>query len=138
MTLDIIKRSLVSLISFAVLVYALYLLVTWATVAPAEHSGMNIFNLLIVMAVACYVGVVYGLYPIYHPYQKRIFLILGIGLIFYAHSYMINNLDTHVYVADITKLFAVLIIWFGGTGLLSKTKIIQDQKKHKNIEIIEA
>jgi hypothetical protein len=42
-----------------------------------------------------------------------------------------------MYAGDIMKVFWVLIIWFGATGLLTSKKIIQ-QKKEKSLEIIEA
>ena len=136
--LDTIKRILVSVISGAVIAYAVYLLVIGATAVQAEYIGMNILGILIMVFAAVYVGVVYGLYPIYHPYQKRIFLILGIGLIFFGQYLLLNNTETHVYAWDITKFFGVLIVWFGATGILSKNKTIEAQKRDSKLEIIEA
>ena len=99
---------------------------------------MNILGILVMMIAAAYVGTAYGVYPIYHAYQKRIFLILGIGLIFFGQIVLINNMETHIYAGDITKLFGVLIVWFGATGVLSKNKTIQAKKKESKMEIIEA
>lgn len=138
MNMDTIKRILVTVISGAVVAYAIYLLISGATVVSAEHSGMNLVGIIVMVLAAGYVGVVYGAYPIYHPYQKRIFLVLGLGLIFFGQQILINNLDTYVYAADITKLFGVLIVWFGATGILSKNKKIEEQKRESKIEIIEA
>lgn len=138
MNLDTIKRILVTVISGAVLAYGIYLIATGATAVQPEHLGMNLVGILVMILAAGYVGVIYGAYPIYHPYQKRIFLVLGIGLIFFGQFFLVNNLDTHVYAADITKFFGVLIVWFGATGILSKNKKIQAQKRESKIEIIEA
>lgn len=94
-----------------------------------------------IVAIALYVGVVYGIYPIYHPWQKRIFLILGIGLIFFGEIVFINDATANIYASDIVKIFGVLIIWFGATGVLTKTKAIKKWKKthkHKNAQVIEA
>lgn len=136
--LDTIKRILVTVISGSVVAYAVYLLITGATAVQPEYLGMNFIGILIMVIAAGYVGVVYGVYPIYHPYQKRIFLVLGLGLIFFGQYLLVNNLDTHVYASDITKFFGVLIVWFGATGILSKNKAIQEQKKESKMEIIEA
>ena len=136
--LDTIKRILVTVISGSVVAYAVYLLITGATAVQPEYLGMNLIGILIMVLAAGYVGIVYGVYPIYHPYQKRIFLVLGLGLIFFGQYLLTNNLDTHVYASDITKFFGVLIVWFGATGILSKNKAIQEQKKESKMEIIEA
>ena len=136
--LDTIKRSLVTLISGSVVAYAIYLLISGALAVQPEYIGMNVVGILVMVLAAAYVGVVYGVYPIYHPYQKRIFLILGIGLIFFGQYVMLNDMDTHVYASDITKFFGVLIVWFWATGVLSKNKAIQAQKKESKMEIIEA
>ncbi len=138
MNLDTIKRILVTLISWMVVAYAVYLIATSSTVVQPEHLGMNIVGILVMVLSAGYVGVVYGVYPIYHPYQKRIFFILGLFLIFFGQFILLNNSDTHIYASDITKFFGVLIIWFWATGILSKTQAIQSQKKEAKLEIIEA
>ncbi len=137
--MDIVRRSLVSLVCSLVIAYAVYLLTIGATVVSPEYVGMNFIGILMLIAIAGYVGIIYGVYPIYHPRQKRIFLILGIALIFIGQSIFINDINTNVYAADITKIFGVLIVWFGATGLLSKTKAIKEGKrKSKKMEIIEA
>lgn len=138
MTYDIIKRSLVVIISLAFVAYGGFLFSTWATAVQADSLGMNIPAILIMMAVAIYMGYVYGLVPMYHRYQKRTSLVLGLFLIFWGHYMMINDPSQFVYAADICKLFWVLMIWFGATGILAKNKKIQDKKKHQHIEIIEA
>lgn len=139
MNIDLIKRGLVSLLSGAVVAYALFLLITGVNIVqPGYGTGMNILALLIMVGAAGYVGTVYGIYPVYHPMQKRVFFILGLFLIVFAHYMMINNGEHNIYATDITKLFGVLIIWFGATGILSKNKKIQAQKQESKLEIIEA
>lgn len=136
--LDTIKRIIVTIISGSVVAYAIYLLMTGSLAVQPEHIGMNVVGILVMVLAAGYVGVIYGIYPIYHPYQKRIFLILGVGLLFFGQFILLNDIDNHIYAADITKFFAVLIIWFWATGVLSKNKAIQAQKKESKMEIIEA
>ena len=50
----------------------------------------------------------------------------------------INDVDNAIYTGDIVKLFGVLVIWFGATGLMTQNKSIESQKRSKSLEIIEA
>lgn len=134
---DIIKRILVTVISGAVIVYTWSLISSQAIIVQPEYSGMNFVSLLAMIAVAIYMMVVYGVYPLYHAMQKRILAIVGIATIIFGHVVLLNDYNTGMYAGDIMKVFWVLIIWFGATGLLTSKKIIQ-QKKEKSLEIIEA
>jgi hypothetical protein len=51
---------------------------------------------------------------------------------------LLNDVEKAIYASDIVRLFGVLIIWFGATGILTKTKAIEGKKREKNLEIIEA
>lgn len=134
---DIIKRILVTLTSGAVIFYTGSLLASQSIVVQPEYIWMNLLSLLGIIAIAIYMLIVYGAYPLYHPMQKRILTVLGIGLIVFWQTVLLNDYNTWIYVWDIMKVFGVLIIRFGSTWLLTSKKISQ-QKKEKSIEIIEA
>ena len=99
---------------------------------------MNLVAILATIVIAFYMMVVYGLYPIYHPMQKRILLVIGLACIVFGHTVLLNDVEKAIYASDIVRLFGVLIVWFGATGILTKTKAIQSKKREKNLEIIEA
>lgn len=134
---DIIKRILVTFISGAVILYTWSLISSQTIIVQSEYSGMNFISLIAIIAVAIYMMVVYGLYPLYHPMQKRILGVLGIATIIFGHVVLLNDYNTNMYAWDIMKVFWVMIIWFGATGLLTSKKALQ-QKKEKSLEIIEA
>ena len=139
--MDIVRRGFTTGVALAVIAYVVYLLIQSAQVVSPEFAGMNILWLLGIALIAGYIGLVYGIYPLYNPRQKRIFLILGVGLIFFGEIVFINDSSQAIYASDIVKLFGVLIVWFGATGLLSKTKAITQWKtkhKHSNATVIEA
>lgn len=69
--------------------------------------------------------------------QKRILLVIGIAAIFVGYEMLINDVENMVYISDIVRVFGVLTIWLGATGVI-KTKAIASQKREKNVEIIEA
>lgn len=106
-------------------------------VAP-EYAGMNMMASIWLLVIAGYVFIVYGIYPLYHPMQKRLLLALGLACIIIGHSIFINNIEQHIYASDMVRLFGVLIVWFGATGIFTNTSTIQSQKREKTIEIIEA
>lgn len=133
-----IKRIGISLLSAGVIAYMVYVAWFGVTITSYGSLGMNILALAIVIGAAGYLWLVYGLYPIYHPGQKRICFILGLFLIFFAEHILLNDANAGLYAGDISKLFGVLIIWLGATGILSNNKAIQSQKQQSKLEIIEA
>jgi hypothetical protein len=136
--LDILKRSLVSLFSAAVIAYTVWMSMNGAVIVQAEYIGMNLIATLAVIVIAFYMMVVYGVYPLYHPMQKRILLVIWLACIIFGHMILLNDVEKAIYASDIVRLFGVLIIWFGATGILTKTKAIEGKKREKNLEIIEA
>ncbi len=123
--LDIIKRSLVSLFSGFVIVYTVWMSTHGAVIVQPEYIGMNLIATLAVIVIAFYMMVVYGVYPLYHPMQKRILFVIGLACIIFGHMILLNDVEKAIYASDIVRLFGVLIVWFGATGILSKTKAIE-------------
>ncbi len=136
--IDLIKRTIVTLISGAVILYTGSLISAQAVIVQPEYSGMNIVSLLAMIVIAGYMMIVYGIYPLYHPMQKRILAILGIVAIVFGQVVLLNDYNTGMYAGDIMKIFGVMIVWLGATGILTSTSKIAGQKKWKAIEIIEA
>jgi hypothetical protein len=66
---------------------------------------MNFVSLLAMIAVAIYMMVVYGVYPLYHAMQKRILAIVGIATIIFGHVVLLNDYNTGMYAGDIMKVF---------------------------------
>ena len=136
--IDILKRSLVVLVSWTVAVYVISLLSQWIVMVQTEYLGMNIVAGLAVIVLSLYMMTIYGVYPLHHTMQKRILWVLGLLAIVVGHFIFANDAASNIYVWDIIKLFGVLIIWFGATWILTKNKIIESQKREKSLEIIEA
>jgi hypothetical protein len=125
---DLIKRILVTLISGAMILYTGTLISSQAVIVQPEYSGMNFVSLMTMIVIAGYMMIVYGIYPLYHPMQKRILAIVGIASILFGHVVLLNDYNTSMYAGDIMKIFGVMIVWFGATGLLTSTKITEQKK----------
>ena len=76
--LDLIKRILVTLISAAVIIYTGSLIASQTLIVQPEHNGMNMLAFILMILVAGYMIIVYGIYPLYHPMQKRILTVIGV------------------------------------------------------------
>ena len=135
---DVLKRSLVSLICSFILVYTINMMMNGIVTVQTEYLGMNILANLSLIAIAGYVLLVYGVYPFYHPMQKRTLSVLWLLCIGLWQVVLLNDVDAGIYSGDMMKLFGVLLIWFGATWILSNNTAIQSQKKEKTLEIIEA
>ncbi len=136
--IDHIKRIAVTLINGGVLVYALWLMIQQTIVVKTEYVWLNTLVLIGIVLVAWYIMITYGIYPMYHKMQKRLLLVLGVAAIVVGHEMLINNIDAMIYVSDIVKVFGVMVVWFGATGVITKTKTITEQKRLQNVEIIDA
>ena len=110
------------------ILYTGTLISTQAIIVQPEYSGMNVVSLIAMMALAGYMMIVYGIYPLYHPMQKRILAILGIAAIIFGQVVLLNDYNTFMYAGDIVKIFGVMIVWFGATGLLTSKKIAEQKK----------
>ena len=135
---DLIKRIVITIISGAVILYTGMLVSSHTIIVQPEYLGMNLVSMITMIIIAGYMMIVYGIYPLYHPMQKRILAIIGIACIIFGHTILLNDYNSSIYAGDIMKIFGVIIVWLGATGILTSTKKIAGQKKWKTIEIIEA
>lgn len=135
--IDTLKRTAVILINGGLIVYALWLLMHHTIVVKAEFVWLNTVVLIALVIVAGYIATIYGIRPTYHKMQKSILFIIGVTAILVGYEMLINDVENVVYVSDIVRVFGVLVIWLGATGVI-KTKAITNQKREKNVEIIEA
>lgn len=135
--IDTLKRIAVIVINGGLIVYALRLLMHHTVVVQADFAWLNSIVLIALVLIAGYIGTIYGIRPTYHKMQKRILLVIGIAAIFVGYEMLINDVENMVYISDIVRVFGVLTIWLGATGVI-KTKAIASQKREKNVEIIEA
>ncbi len=136
--IDHIKRIAVTLINGGVLVYALWLMIQQTIVVKTEYVWLNTLVLIAIVLVAWYILITYGIYPMYHKMQKRLLLVLGVAAIVVGYEMLINDTEKMIYVSDIVRVFGVLTVWLGATGVITNTKAIAAQKRSKNVEIIDA
>ena len=126
--IDLIKRILVTIVTGVVIIYTGALISASAMIVQPEHAGMNFISILAMLAIAIYMMIVYGIYPLYHPMQKRTLPIVGLATILFGQSILANDYNTGIYAGDIMKIFGAMILWFGATGLLTSKKVTEQKK----------
>ena len=136
--IDTIKRTIVILINGWLLVYAFRLLIQQTIITKTEFIWLNTVVTIAIIMIAWYILITYGIYPMYHKYQKWVLFLIGVVAIVVGYEMLINDTEKMIYVSDIVRVFGVLVVWFGATGVITKTKAIAEQKRAKNVEIIDA
>lgn len=134
---DILIRVIAGLIGGAYIGYIIWLVATGNTLVTGQEGVGN----YILIGLCLVITLLFVINTLYRPLiQKRIRLTLslvGVGLIILAHYTMLDNPETMLYLADLTKLFGVLILVGGATGAVIPTDVVEQIQESK-IEIIEA
>lgn len=133
---DIIKRVIISVISWLFLGYLAYLFFQNTIIVQSFYLEYNMLYYLILALVCLFLFIVFGIYPIHFRLTKATLFVLGIALIIIWDTVLLNNITTYVYVGDIFKVLWVILTLLAWTNLLITDKIIK-KTKEKNIEIIE-
>lgn len=133
---DIVKRWSIIAAYGALIWYFVYLFVSGATIVQPEYMNLNLLLYILLIAFFVYKFVFYGVYPVMVIMHKPTLFVLSIGLLFAGQYILANNIETHVYVGDMVKLLAVVLLILTPTNLLHTSKTVAD-KKLKEVEIIE-
>ena len=136
--IDTIKRTIVILINGWLLVYAFWLLIQQTIITKTEFIWLNTVVTIAIIMIAWYILITYGIYPMYHKYQKWVLFLIGVAAIVVGYEMLINDTEKMIYVSDIVRVFGVLTVWLGATGVITNTKAIAAQKRSKNVEIVDA
>lgn len=133
---DILVRIIAGLIGAGYIAYIISLIQRGATsITTNPTNNMIILGLLIV------IGIVFLIHVLYRPLiQKRIRLtmaLIGAVIIILGHYVLHDNPEARIYLSDITKIFGVIILIGGATGLLIPADVVAEIQESK-VEIIEA
>lgn len=90
----------------------------------------------ILILLSLYVGVYYGIYPMHIKFSRAILFVIGISAIIMGETMFANDGLNGLYFGDLAKVFGVVVLIVGPTGLIF-TKRIHKQKEEKELEIIE-
>ncbi len=133
---DILKRSIVTATGIAILAYLFWLYNNGAIIVQGEFVDYNVAAYGILSLLCVFYLVAYGIYPIHIKWHKRMFLVIGIGVIIGSYTYLLDDASQNIYIGDFMKLLGVLLVLFGATGHLIPAKSHQ-KKAESEIEIIE-
>lgn len=130
-------RVIVGLIGGGYIAYIIRLITTHNTAI----TGADGINNYILMGICLIIALLFLINTLYQPLiQKRTRLtiaLVGLAMVILAHYTMFDTPENMIYLADVTKLFGVIILVGGATGAVIPTDIIQEIKESK-IEVIEA
>lgn len=133
---DIIKRVIISCISWIFLGYLAYLFFQNIIIVQSWFIGFNTLYYIILIVICLFLFIFFGIYPIHFRLTKATLFVLGLALIVIWDTVLLNDVTTYVYVGDIFKVLWVVLTLLAWTNILITDKVIK-KKQEKNIEIIE-
>lgn len=111
-------RSAMTLICIGLVTYIIWL---WINDMPIVQNVIGYSNHIALGAatgIVTFVLVVFGIWPIRIPRLRVVSLVLGLAIITFAHTQLIDNPQQSIFLADILKIFGVLITILGPTGVI--------------------
>ncbi len=133
---DIIKRFGIIVVYGALLAYIVYLYGIGATIVQWSYLDFNTVIYVLLFVFALYKFVFYGVYPVKINFSKITLFVLGMVLLFVGEYVLINNPSELVYISDLIKIIAVVLIVLSPTNILH-TDTVMKKDKAKWVEIIE-
>ncbi len=133
---DILKRILISVISWWLIWYIAYLFFQNTVIVQWWFTEYNTVYYFILTLICLFLFILFGVYPIHFKMTKATLFVLGIALVVIWDTVLLNDITNHVYVGDIFKVVWVLLTLLSWTNILITDKV-RKQKQEKNIEIIE-
>ncbi len=133
---DIIKRFGIIVVYGALLAYIVYLYGIGATIVQWAYLDFNTIIYVLLFVFALYKFVFYGVYPVKINFSKITLFVLGMVLLFVGEYILLNNPSQWVYISDLIKIIAVILIVLSPTNILHTDKVM-NKEKAKGVEIIE-
>lgn len=133
---DLIKRIVISCISWAFIWYLAYLFFQNIIIVQSWFIGYNSLYYLILIIICLFLFIFFGIYPVHFRLTKATLFVIGLALIIIWDTILLNDVTTYVYVGDIFKVLWVVLTLLAWTNVLITDKITK-KKQEKNIEIIE-
>lgn len=133
---DIIKRVVISFVSWGFLWYLLFLFVNNATIVQWAYSEYNILYYIILTVICLYLFILFGIYPVHVKMTKATLFVCWLALVVIWDTVLTNNPSNSIYVGDLFKLLWVVLTLLAWTNLLITDKVTK-QSADSKIEIIE-
>lgn len=133
---DIIKRIVISVISWLFLGYLVFLFFQNTIILQSWYIEYNVLYYIVLLVVCLFLFILFGVYPVYFRLTKATLFVLGLALIVIWDTVLLNDVSTHVYMGDIVKVLWVVLTLLAWTNILI-TDTILHKKQEKNIQVIE-
>lgn len=133
---DLIKRIIISLISWWLIWYLLFLLTQWATIVQWEYLEYNLLYFILLFLITWYLFIFFGIYPLHIKMTKATLFVCWLALIIIGDTVLTNNPSKLIFVGDIFKLLGAILTVLAWTNVLITDKV-KKEKADKKIEIIE-
>jgi hypothetical protein len=131
----IIARVVVFLFGLGVGLYSIRLLIGQENVTMYDQQSFSLLALIFVLLVALYL-IALTLRPRLVPTNRRALAVIGLVLIYFAHTTLLDTPEKNIYLRDIIKILGAFLAITGPMKLLV-TKETEEAKFMEDVEIIE-
>jgi exosortase/archaeosortase len=131
----IIARVVVFLFGLGVGLYSIRLLIGQENVTMYDQQSFSLLALIFVLLVALYL-IALTLRPRLVPTNRRALAVIGLVLIYFAHTTLLDTPEKSIYLRDIIKILGAFLAITGPMKLLV-TKETEEAKFMEDVEIIE-
>ncbi len=118
------------------LAYIVYLYGVGAPIVQWQYQDLQGLIYVLLLVFALYKFVFYGVYPVKLNFSKVTLFVLGVVLLFVGEYVLIDRPSQFIYLADVIKIIAVVLIVLSPTNILH-TDGVQKKSQQKWVEIIE-
>ncbi len=133
---DIIKRSIIVIITLLLIIYLIYCTISWITITNSSFLDQNLNYYIILIIIFLYTAIIHWIYPIHIKINKPVIFFIWIVLIVIWKTVLNNDWQNWIYFWDISIVIWVIMTLLSPTNILIPQKII-NKKKWKKIEVIE-
>jgi len=133
---DLVKRIVIGVISWVFMWYVIFLLSTWTLIVQSGYVPQQTMYAIILLVVFFFLFIFFAVYPVHFRMTKGTLFIIGLALIIFWDTILLNDTTTKVYLGDLVKLLWVVLTLLAWTNVLITDKV-RKIKADKKVEIIE-
>lgn len=133
---DILKRVIISLISWLYIWYLIFLFVWWQIIVGSWYEQYNLRYFAVLLLILLVLFIFFWIYPVHFRMTKWTLFVIWIFLIVVWNWVLLDDAKNYIFVWDLFEILWVVLALLAWTNVLITSKITK-KSKEKWIEVIE-
>ena len=133
---DILKRVIISLISWLYIWYLVFLFMWWQMIVGSWYEQYNLRYFAVLLLILLVLFIFFWIYPVHFRMTKWTLFVIWIFLIVVWNWVLLDDAKNYIFVWDLFEILWVVLVLLAWTNVLITSKITK-KSKEKWIEVIE-